>query len=79
MEVARDSRSLLIKGEVLAIGPKVRAEIVVGECVLFTQACKDPVRAAFGAETDLMLIRDGDLAGILPATSTATDGRSEDL
>lgn len=77
MEVAKDSQSRLIKGEVIAIGPKVRSDVSVGECVVFTQVCKEALKGSFGP--DLMLIRDMDLAGIVPRDVKVTDGRSPAL
>lgn len=77
IEVAKDRNSRLLKGEVLAVGPKVTSEIFAGECVVFTQACVD--LKVIQGERDLLLIRDGDLAGIVPADVRVTDGRSADL
>ena len=76
IDAGRDTDSRLLKGEVLAIGPKVKSALIIGECVLFTRACKEPLKG-FGDE--LMLIRDGDLAGILDAAVRVTDGRSAEL
>lgn len=70
IETAKDTKSTLLKGEILAVGPKVKAEVSVGEFVLFTQACKD----SFG--DSLMLIRDNDLVSTIPNDSRVTDGRS---
>jgi co-chaperonin GroES (HSP10) len=78
IETPRDTNSRLIKGEVIAVGPKVRAEISVGECVLFTQACRD-IKEIRGESPDLLLIRDQDLAGIIPADVRVTDGASVPL
>lgn len=78
MEVARDSQSRLIKGEVLSIGPKVRSEIAVGECVVFTQACREVKGHPLLGE-EMLLIRDADLAGIVAAETSVLDGRSEDM
>lgn len=76
IETPKDTNSRLIKGEVLAIGPKVRSEIAVGECVLFTQACKE-LKAHRGlGDDDLLLIQDGDLAGKIDRDSRVTDGES---
>lgn len=78
IDAGRDSESRLIKGEVLAIGPKVRSEIHVGECVLFTQACKE-LKAHRAIAEDELLIQDGDLAGIVEREVRVTDGKSEDV
>lgn len=75
LEVRKDLTSQLLKGEVLSIGPWVRAQIEVGECVLFTQSCKEPLKDF----PDLMLIRDGDLVGQVPHNAKVTDGRSPEL
>lgn len=71
-----DRQSRLIKGEVLSIGPKVRSEISEGDCVLFTQACRE-VKANRALGEDMLLIQDGDLAGILAPEARVFDGASE--
>lgn len=77
LEVPRDTSSRLIKGEVLSIGPKVRSDVAVGECVVFTQACRDLKTIQF--DQDLLLVRDEDLAGIVPRDVRVTDGRSSEM
>lgn len=73
---APDENSRLLKGEILALGPKVDG-VSVGECVLFTQACKEPLPKHYG--DDLMLIRDGDLAGVIDPAARVTDGRNAEM
>lgn len=76
IETPRDRDSRLIKGEVIAIGPKVRSSISVGECVLFTQACRDLKGHRALKDEDLLLIQDGDLAGTIERDVRVTDGES---
>ena len=79
IETPKDRESRLIKGEVLAIGPKVRSEIAVGECVLFTQACRDLKGHRALKDEDLLLIQDGDLAGKIDREVRVLDGASPRL
>lgn len=76
IETQRDTSSRLIKGEVLGIGPKVRSPISVGDCVLFTQACRDLKSHRALKDDELLLIQDGDLAGTIDRDARVTDGES---
>lgn len=79
IETPKDTNSRLIKAEVLAVGPKVRSSIQVGECVLITQACRE-LKAHRALKEDELLIQDGDLAATLAhADIRITDGAVADL
>jgi co-chaperonin GroES (HSP10) len=78
IETPKDTESRLIKGEVLAVGPKVKSSVCVGECVLFTQACRE-LKAHKCLPADELLIQDGDLAGIVEREARVTDGRNTEM
>ena len=75
IETPADTQTRLIKGEVLAVGPKVRSAIAVGDCVLFTQACVE-LKSHRAIAKDELLIQDGDLAGMIDRTARVLDGAS---
>ena len=78
IETPKDESSRLIKGEVLALGPKVKADLVIGECVVFTQACRE-LKAHKFLPQDELLIQEMDIAGIVPREVKVTDGRNTEM
>lgn len=68
IECPKDTKSQLLKGEVLSAGPK--ASVCKGECVLFTQACKTMERDG------TMWIRDADLVGTIEPDAKVLHGES---
>jgi len=58
-------------GVVLAIGPKVRANVKVGETVYFSQLVKKHAGRAIGADPNLLLILDQGLAFVDEAKEAA--------
>jgi hypothetical protein len=78
IETPKDTNSRLIKGEILALGPKVTMPVTTGECVLFTQACVE-LKAHRALPEDELLICEDDLVGIVARDARVTDGASPDV